>query len=431
MIFKTMMLHEISRNMRLARYWILSSLALSLFTLSSLHFTGHYHRQGSEHDRMMSDLRQSFSEMRLPTEIRVIAMEVVKGVDSVEVINFGEERLIPAKVHFNLVEDETREQFIVEKNLLSPYPRHIDWIFVVTYCLSLAAILHGYDLVSGELVQGTLKLVLVNPLSRASWLAAKLLGTLSALCLPVLLGTCIGVLILIAAAVPVGLDELLLYLTALLSCALLLTALLVSAAALSALSRSNSVSLILGMLLWFTLVLILPGLSRSAATLAYTPKQRTTVEDKVREAHQRSMNFSNSPDAGTMERSLDQFRQERRTIKREHLQTVLKQVGLARLIGIASPLNLYRRSVEAISDGGLERHDRFLRQIRSYMQRLWERSKNMNLTGGQVQGEVFQESRPSSGARIASCLPFLFGLLLLSLLGYFACFVVLARLQLT
>lgn len=73
-----------------------------------------------------------------------------------------------------------------------------DLTTVVALVLSFLAIVLGFDAICGEREQGTLKLVLSNPVARSSLLAAKLIGGALALWLPLAVAFLISLLILLA-----------------------------------------------------------------------------------------------------------------------------------------------------------------------------------------------------------------------------------------
>ncbi len=64
-----------------------------------------------------------------------------------------------------------------------------DFLYVVRVVLSLVALLFGFDQISREREQGTLKLLLSGPVSRARVLAGKWLGNFLSLAVPFLLVT--------------------------------------------------------------------------------------------------------------------------------------------------------------------------------------------------------------------------------------------------
>ncbi|MDE0087170.1 MAG: ABC transporter permease subunit [Candidatus Poribacteria bacterium] len=67
---------------------------------------------------------------------------------------------------------------------LRPQATKIDWVFIITYLLSLIPLLFTFDSFSGERERGTLRLCLANPISRPTLLVGKFLGTLIAILIP-------------------------------------------------------------------------------------------------------------------------------------------------------------------------------------------------------------------------------------------------------
>ncbi|RPJ86531.1 MAG: hypothetical protein EHM18_05745, partial [Acidobacteria bacterium] len=72
----------------------------------------------------------------------------------------------------------------------------LDWSFVVGIVLSFVAILLASDGVNGEKQNGTLRLVLSNPVPRARVLISKYLSTMILLTIPLAVGGLIGLLVI-------------------------------------------------------------------------------------------------------------------------------------------------------------------------------------------------------------------------------------------
>ncbi|MBN1291768.1 MAG: ABC transporter permease subunit [Candidatus Latescibacteria bacterium] len=70
-----------------------------------------------------------------------------------------------------------------------------DWIFIVSIAFSLYIILFGHNLISGEKQQGTLTLVLSNPLSRNKLLFPKYCSLMITIMIPVSIGVLISYII--------------------------------------------------------------------------------------------------------------------------------------------------------------------------------------------------------------------------------------------
>ena len=141
-----------------------------------------------------------------------------------------------------------------------------DFLYVVRVVLSLVALLFGFDQISREREQGTLKLLLSGPVSRARVLAGKWLGNFASLAVPFVLVTLLGTAVLLFdpdvrfSAGQLGRLGLILALSVLYLAFFLSLGMLVSA-----LTRRAATSLIVLLFVWALLVFVLPNLGTLAA----------------------------------------------------------------------------------------------------------------------------------------------------------------------
>jgi ABC-type transport system involved in multi-copper enzyme maturation permease subunit len=141
-----------------------------------------------------------------------------------------------------------------------------DFLYVVRVVLSLVALLFGFDQISREREQGTLKLLLSGPVSRARVLLGKWIGNFLSLSVPFLLVTLLGVAVLLLdpdvrftagqlGRLGIILALALLYLAFFLSLGMLV----------SALTRRAATSVIVLLFAWALLVFVLPNLGTLVA----------------------------------------------------------------------------------------------------------------------------------------------------------------------
>jgi ABC-type transport system involved in multi-copper enzyme maturation permease subunit len=141
-----------------------------------------------------------------------------------------------------------------------------DFVYIVKLVMSLLALLFGFDQISREKEDGTLKLALSNAVSRSSLLAGKWLGNFLSLAVPFILVTGLGVALL-------GLDPVIRLsaahlgrLAGLVGLSLVYIALFLSLGFLvSALTQRSASSLVVLLLLWAGLVFVLPNLGTLVA----------------------------------------------------------------------------------------------------------------------------------------------------------------------
>ena len=157
-----------------------------------------------------------------------------------------------------------------------------DFLYIVRVVLSLVALLFGFDQISREREQGTLKLLLGGPVSRARVLVGKWIGNFLSLAVPFLLVTLLGAAVLLFDA-NVRLDgDRLGRLGLILVLALLYLALFLSLGMLvSALTRRAATSVIVLLFVWALLVFVLPNLGTLAARqFIHVPSVRALTEQR-------------------------------------------------------------------------------------------------------------------------------------------------------
>lgn len=143
--------------------------------------------------------------------------------------------------------------------------RTADFGHVVTLVLSLFAILFTYDSVSGERENGTLRLALSNPVGRARFIVAKLVGTWLGLAVPLALPVLLGVLWVVLAGVPLDGHDWSRLVLLVVAAGLYFTVFVALGVAVSALSSRSSTSFLALLAVWIVVVLVVPRAALTAA----------------------------------------------------------------------------------------------------------------------------------------------------------------------
>lgn len=169
-------------------------------------------------------------------------------------------------------EDIKLEQSSYSETPLFAVFRFVDFTFIVQVVLSLFAILFTYDSINGERESGTLKLALSNAIPRGQYLFAKFVGSWLGLTIPLLIPILIGVLMVIVMGVPMNAAEWA-KLAALIAVSILyFTFFMALGLLVSSLTKRSSVSFLILLVIWITLVLIVPrGATMAAGQLVNVP----------------------------------------------------------------------------------------------------------------------------------------------------------------
>ncbi len=177
--------------------------------------------------------------------------------------------------------------------------RSIDFGFIVTVVLSLFAILFTYDAINGEREGGTLQLTFANPVPRAHYILAKLIGSWAGLAIPLVIPVLLGVLLVLLYDVPLT-GEHWLRLSLLMGMSLLyFTFFVIFGILVSSLTRRSVVSFLVSLVVWVTMVLIVPRMGVMAAgqmmpvpTVAEVEAQRDAFSKDEWEKHMQQMQAS-------------------------------------------------------------------------------------------------------------------------------------------
>jgi len=159
--------------------------------------------------------------------------------------------------------------------------RFLDFAFIVQVVLSLFALLFTHDAVSGEREAGTLRLVFSHPVPRSTFLAAKLVGTWLALVIPLSIPVLVSLLLVVMHGVPLDGDDWSALVALGAASLLYFTFFLVFGLLASVVSRRSSVSFLLCLVTWVTLVLVVPRAAVMVAGQAVAVPSAAEVDGQL------------------------------------------------------------------------------------------------------------------------------------------------------
>ena len=136
--------------------------------------------------------------------------------------------------------------------------RFIDLEFVFSIVLSLFAILFAYDAVNGEKERGTLRLAFANPVPRDKYILGKLIGSFTALAVPLLVPILIGCLLLPLLGVSMDAGGWIRLATVIAAGLMYLGVFLTLSIFVSSVTERSSSSFLLLLVVWIFAVLIVP-----------------------------------------------------------------------------------------------------------------------------------------------------------------------------
>lgn len=167
----------------------------------------------------------------------------------------------------------------------------IDFLFIVTYILSLLAFMFTFNSITGEKESGTLRLVASNSVSRWEIILAKIIGNYLVFLLSFITGVLLGlILILLITSVSILTPQYLVPLLVIFIISLLFLFILFNVGIwLSIRTKNSGASITASLLLWVLITIIIPKVSPMIAqvikpieTEEVVNKQKTLKRDEIR-----------------------------------------------------------------------------------------------------------------------------------------------------
>lgn len=308
------------------------------------------------------------------------------------------------------VQIEGRGDLLAEDSRFNDDPvyaafRFLDLDFVFKVVLSLFAIVFGYNAISGEKEQGTLRLCFAQPVRRSTYILGKLTGSYLALALPLLLPLLLGSMLLLLMRVPMTGDDWtrlgLLSVAAFLFLGVFLTLSLF----VSSLTHRSSSSFLILLVLWIFSVLIVPRtavlLAAQSVNVLHSDEiaaQKAELQTQLWEEDKEKMTGF-APASTNMQEQIQEFsrfmeqvqdeREEKRRqfsdrlAEERHNQEVLQR-RLALSLARMSPTASFSLAAMNLSGTSLALKERYQDQLVAYQQTFaqFQRDKTGRASGG-------------------------------------------------
>jgi ABC-type transport system involved in multi-copper enzyme maturation permease subunit len=237
----------------------------------------------------------------------------------------------------------------------------VDWTVISRYVISFLCIILAYNAVSGEREQGTLQLVLANPVSRASFLLGKFLAHWLTVISSSIIGALISLVILALSGVLTIDGGVLLGVTAWL--ALLCALFLLLGMGISSLSNSSATSLIFLVTAWTVVVVVVPQTSYLIAARTVEPmglyweamgEHRTKMNRTLRlEGIQPRAREVGATDGFVLEKEYAQRLGQLEGMRRDLNERIFRQFEVARSVNLISPGYAFQYALEGLLGAGL------------------------------------------------------------------------------
>ena len=149
-------------------------------------------------------------------------------------------------------------------NIFIDHFYRIDLIFIFQFVLSLLALLFAYDAIAGERESGTMRVTMSHPVRRGNILAAKYLGAMTCLILPLIMSFIVALIWIVSmGSIVLSGNDFLRIAGILLTSIIYLSAIYLIGLLISAWAHRTATALMLSLFVWVVMVLVYPSFSVS------------------------------------------------------------------------------------------------------------------------------------------------------------------------
>ncbi len=375
-MFKTILFKEIKGQLGTVTFavWMGVSCFLVWMALESGYSRyEHKHQQYLDMDRVVKDgLSKEYDVNKAEEEL----FRVLRQPSVLSAVVYGLEGKMPIYMSVNPNGVRSGSGSGTEESVLSLFGE-LDFLLVIELILGLMAVVQAASLVSSERENGTLKLILANPVSRSTVLLGKCMGGYAVVAFVFVFSSFIGFLLLSIRGFPLFESDVLAPILLILAGSLvyLLCIFLVGMVG-SILFLNTQTALILSVSIWAALSFLVPKSARIAAELIRPVEDERTVylrqkharEDLIRAQHEEMSenyrqeltpewlmaNFATLAEEGAAvwKKYSDRISKDLTTIAEDHHREKKAQESLGKVLSRVSPAGSFRLLLANLSGTG-------------------------------------------------------------------------------
>ena len=259
-------------------------------------------------------------------------------------------------------------------DVILPSSMALDWNNILILLISFVCIFFSYDTFSGEKMNGTLKLMMSNPVSRNQLIMGKYLGICFILFLPFITGVIITVLVLLLSpAIQLSTYQITGILYYVFAAILFISLNVFIGMLISALTSKPIVSLSLVLLVWLVFSIVVPGVGWIISQKTTPVESLNSINDQL-SAEDRALGRSRwngtwktpTPEVLVNKDHFDKQTEISNRIWNNYRNSLFTQAKSGISVSDFSPFQVFRFLGEQIADVGFSRYQNFYSQVKNY-----------------------------------------------------------------
>lgn len=279
-MFITLLLKEIQETLVTVRFIVLTVICILLIPLWIFVSLKDYEQRFDDYNREMQ-LYQDRSEGNVNARFQA---EGYRPPSPLGLFSIGIKDLLP---HRTLT--SRNGDFNIEKKPLNTDPQSalfgkIDFVFIVSFILSILVFIFTFSCISGEKERGTIRLVMSNGVPRWQIVLAKIIGNYLVFLAPLIISFIIGLVIInITGIISIFIEELFIALIIISIITLLFLFTIFNLGIfISTLTHNSTTSIITLILIWVFFILVIPKVSPMISGILYPLKSQQIFEIEKR-----------------------------------------------------------------------------------------------------------------------------------------------------
>ena len=275
-MFGTLLIKEIREMIQTLRFLVAAVLCLVLIPLGIYVTLREYEQHREDYQR----LEQLYRENAAGNIGLDFQAEGYRPPSPLSVFATGLEYYLPDKIATNRSGQYAISNDAGIDNPLSLLFGKIDFQFIVTYVLSLMALIFMFSAVSGEKEDGTLRMLVANPVKRGTIMLAKVAGGFMVFLMPFLVSLVIVLLLLsLSGNLTLFTSEMLSKTGIIFAVSMLFLLVMFNLGSLvSAMTGRSTTSMIILLVVWVGLVLVIPKISPVLAAMIHPIKSQQVLK---------------------------------------------------------------------------------------------------------------------------------------------------------
>ncbi len=371
---KVIFLKEVHSHLSSNKSIIAYTIILILFIVNSLIFNSYYKASLIQHQKTVNDnldfiKRNSGNLWQLTfTNQKLVFPPSVSGF-----ISEAWEKNLPnglTSSYFSISNPESYKK----EDLFFSESEAMDWNNILILFVSFICIFFSYNAFSGEKIEGTLKLMMSNSISRSHIILGKYLGICFVIVVPLLAGIIISIIIfLISPAIQLSWTHVLDIIYYLFAASLFISLNVLIGMLVSTFTPKPIISLSYVILVWLVLSIVIPGIGWVIAKQTVPVESLNSINSKLMTEIMAfgGSNWSDNWTTPTTEVLINKEHFNKQTeitnkIWADYRNSLFTQVKTGIVFSKISPFQVFRFIGEKIADNGFYRYSNFYEQVKNY-----------------------------------------------------------------